>query len=145
MGVIQNSMNTAITTAMGGILGIKHIQGQQAAAVGTAREEFNKLEGDLQLNVQQQAGLEKKVKQAEAERNQVFDGRTYLGRIPQNLRQKYVEADDALRNAQADVTRNQTQRKLILSRMNELSGTYGFESESLTEQNQIKNKKGGKK
>ena len=145
MGVIQNSMNTAITTAMGGILGIKHIQGQQAAAEGTARENFNKLEGDLQLNIQQQAGLEKKVKQAEAERNQVFGGRTYLGTIPQNLRQKYVEADEALRNAQDDVTRNQIQRKLILSRMNELSGTYGFESKTLTEQNQIKDKKGGKK
>lgn len=145
MGVIQNSMNAAITTAMGGILGIKHIQGQQAAAVGSAREEFNKLEGDLQLNVQQKPGLEKKAKQFETERNQTFGGKTYLGRIPENIRKKYVEADEALRNAQVEITRNQTQRKLILSRMNELSRTYGFESQSLTEQNQIKDKKGGKK
>ncbi len=31
MGVIQNSLNSMLATVMGGVIGMKHIQGQQAA------------------------------------------------------------------------------------------------------------------
>ena len=54
MGVIQNSMNTMLATVMGGVLGMQHIKGQEAAkeaqlkaVAATEKKELAELQADI--------------------------------------------------------------------------------------------------
>lgn len=65
MGVIQNSLNQSLVTVMGGIVGMKHIQGQQEATkqaeikeLTNLKEQLPKIEADIEAADKQRIELE---------------------------------------------------------------------------------------
>lgn len=129
MGVIQNSLNQALATVMGGVLGMKHIQGQQAALKSA---ELNEL-ATLSREVPELKNIEQPEAQAEKDLNQsavrlidedIKNQAIKTGTISTAKIKNIVQAKKGLEVAQGKLDEKNLQLQLKKQRFDELSKKY---------------------
>lgn len=129
MGVIQNSLNQALATVMGGMLGMKHIQGQQAALKSA---ELNEL-ATLSREVPELKNIEQPEAQAEKDLNQsavrlidedIKNQAIKTGTISTAKIKNIVQAKKGLEVAQGKLDEKNLQLQLKKQRFDELSKKY---------------------
>lgn len=129
MGVIQNSLNQALATVMGGVLGMKHIQGQQASLKSA---ELNEL-ATLSREVPELKNIEQPEAQAEKDLNQsavrlidedIKNQAIKTGTISTAKIKNVVQAKKGLEVAQGKLDEKNLQLQLKKQRFDELSKKY---------------------
>ena len=129
MGVIQNSLNQALATVMGGMLGVKHVQGQQAALKSA---ELNEL-ATLSREVPELKNIEQPEAQAEKDLNQsavrlidedIKNQAIKTGTISIAKIKNIVQAKKGLEVAQGKLDEKNLQLQLKKQRFDELSKKY---------------------
>ena len=139
MGVIQNSMNTALATLMGGMLGIQHIKGQQEQLKSSELKELVGLEEESIKKDKELSEAHEKAEGYSQDLVKHYQGKfkTYLPNDRENpiwvdksvnqeewSTQKQM-AERGLFSANQEIEAKFTGQTLIDNRIKELKGKYG--------------------
>lgn len=138
MGVIQNSLNSMLATVMGGVIGMKHIQGQQKQLEASEMAEIPKLLNEVgRLDFEESKDIEVlEGYQKDIEQYGKGKMKTYLPNDTENpiwvdrganmeeWSNQYQMSLRGLRQASTEMTSKQMQKQLSKQRFDELYEKY---------------------